>query len=474
MRAPVSLFPLLLLAVATRPVAANEVRNLDLGTSYPTIQQAMDEPGLLAGQTILVLPGTYPDAFTIDVDVTVKSGFDTDPTALTETVLVHTPAMFVNFYVNAGTLEGFTITGGPPYGDALGVFVAGTGTLTRCVVENVRGRGVTAVDSSRVLYNVIRSNAPCGILGGASGAGIGADDDALILGNVIEDNYGLCDWNCGTPAPLPEGQGEDASSLRGGGPLDGGGIIAGGNVRIVSNLIRKNCAQGGAGLYLLQSSMAVNNTVLRNKGEGAALTGSGVTFANNIVAFNINVGVQVRAGTPTIDSNLFWGNQGGNGTTGTDAILADPLLSPDDLRLRMSSPAVDAGDDAWVLAGDLDVNGRPRIAGDHVDVGADEFIGHLLQVVHGDAPPLTLDRPVPNPWTGEGEATFRFTLPAAGSVRLTVHDVLGRRVAERAAERYTAGAHEVRWDPGPLPSGYYFLRLITDEGAATRPWVVVR
>jgi hypothetical protein len=247
---------------------------------------------------------------------------------------------------------------------------------------------------------------------------------------VIEDNYGLCDWNCGTPAPAPGIGSRDVSALRGGGPLDGGGIIAAGNARIVSNLIRRNCAQSGAGMYLFGSAAAVNNTILRNKGEGAALIADAAFF--------------------NIDNNLFWDNGGGNGNVGTGAILADPLLHPDDIHLRPNSPAIDAGDDSWVQAGDVDINGRPRIAEESVDVGADEFIGHRLQIASGDASGPTLNAPAPGPHAEGGGATFRFALPAAGSVTLAVHDVLGRRIAVRAPEELSAGSHRVVWNPGRL------------------------
>ncbi|HMB67913.1 MAG TPA: right-handed parallel beta-helix repeat-containing protein [bacterium] len=471
MRIATVLSALVLLAAGPRSVAANEVRNADLGTTYSTIQQALDDPALTAGHTVLVLPGDYVDPFTIDVDVTVKSTYETDPGAVDETILRH-PGVNQTFSIYAGTLEGFTITGRPAFGDVVGAFVAGTGTLTRCVVRDIQGRGVTAIDSARVLYNVIRGNAPCGAIGSASGAGIWADDDVLIMGNVLEDNYGACDLTCGVPSPAPGGPSEDA--LRGGGDLVGGGILAFGNVRVVSNLIRRNCARDGAGMYLWKWAVAVNNTILQNKGDGAYVVGDDVTFANNIVAFNRGLGTKVFA-APTIDNNLFWNNDGGDGVTGTDPILAHPLLRPDDVRLRPVSPAIDAGDDSWVLAADLDFDGRPRIAGDRVDVGASEFVGRALQPANGDASGLLLSPPAPSPLRGEGEVSFRFQLPAAGTVILTVHDVLGRRVAVRAPQAFSAGEHRVRWNPGPLAAGYYFVRLSTETGpAATAPWIVLR
>jgi len=395
-----------------------------------------------------------------------------NPTARERTILRH-PGPTRYFRLYAGVLEGFTIDGSNTVGEAGGVTALGSATIRFNVIDGTDGSGVTAVDSSRVLYNVIRGNHPCGAIGSAQGGGIYARGNALVMGNIVEDNYGLCDYNC-YPAPQPGTESADPSALRGGGPLQGGGIFALDDVRIVSNLFRRNCAESGAGIYLFGNAVAVNNTVLANHGEGASLSGT-TTFANNIVAFNVNVGVQVYSGTPTIDNNLFWANGGGDGFTGTDPILSDPQLAPDDVRLRPSSPAIDAGDDAWVLDGDLDIQRQPRVAGDHVDVGADEFLRHALQAANSDSPGLVLHAPAPSPRTGSGEATFRFTLPEAAQVSLAIHDVLGRRVAVRPAEPRTAGEQSVTWDPGPLAAGYYFVRLTTETGAAaTTPWIVLR
>jgi len=59
-------------------------------------------------------------------------------------------------------------------------------------------------------------------------------------------------------------------------------------------------------------------------------------------------------------------------------------------------------------------------------------------------------------------------------VTLTAYDVLGRRVAEVASERYAAGTHEVTWNAGELPSGVYVLRLKANGRVATRSVTVVR
>lgn len=66
----------------------------------------------------------------------------------------------------------------------------------------------------------------------------------------------------------------------------------------------------------------------------------------------------------------------------------------------------------------------------------------------------------PNPFAGE--TTLHFTTPRSGVVRLEVFDVLGRQVKIITDQRYSRGAHRVRWDSAPLSSGVYFVRMGID------------
>ncbi len=68
----------------------------------------------------------------------------------------------------------------------------------------------------------------------------------------------------------------------------------------------------------------------------------------------------------------------------------------------------------------------------------------------------------PNPFNPS--ATLHFTLPAAGSARLAVHDMQGRLVRTLVAGALPAGEHAVRWDGrdqrgAPVASGMYLARL---------------
>jgi hypothetical protein len=64
---------------------------------------------------------------------------------------------------------------------------------------------------------------------------------------------------------------------------------------------------------------------------------------------------------------------------------------------------------------------------------------------------------------------LRWNLPAAGRVKLTVHDATGRLLATLADGRFAAGTHKARLDAGAVPAaGIYFCRLETGTGGGRR------
>ena len=93
---------------------------------------------------------------------------------------------------------------------------------------------------------------------------------------------------------------------------------------------------------------------------------------------------------------------------------------------------------------------------------------------------LRLDPPSPNPWRfGAGTLTVRYAIPRAGSVRLALYDLGGRRVATLVDARENAGAHARNWDGldaagHPLPPGIYIARLESPAGERRQKVAVVR
>jgi hypothetical protein len=102
-------------------------------------------------------------------------------------------------------------------------------------------------------------------------------------------------------------------------------------------------------------------------------------------------------------------------------------------------------------------------------VGTDAYVQNQADKVIPDEVTLTS---YPNPV--RKQATLEYTLPEAKEVRLTVYDVLGRRVATLEQGEKRAGRHQVRLQRRQLSSGVYFGRLRVGEKTRTQKITVVR
>ncbi len=85
---------------------------------------------------------------------------------------------------------------------------------------------------------------------------------------------------------------------------------------------------------------------------------------------------------------------------------------------------------------------------------------------------VELGVPYPNP--SDGTVVLPLVLDAPAEVRVSVYDVLGRRVVELADEQLAAGRHALALDTAGLPSGVYVVRATSDGFAASRHLTVVR
>lgn len=73
----------------------------------------------------------------------------------------------------------------------------------------------------------------------------------------------------------------------------------------------------------------------------------------------------------------------------------------------------------------------------------------------------------PNPFNPT--TTINFSLPSGANISLMIFDLLGRRVAELASGRYSAGNHSLTWNAKNISSGVYLVRLnATDANGRTR------
>ena len=126
-------------------------------TPYRKIKFALQQANVVAGDTLLVAPGSYPDAFSTNKPVTIRSSGGPERTTIGPdpaqyTVSISTPSL------NPGTvLEGFTVYGSVRGNDA---------TVRRCIVVGdggPYGTGFAAIDFIEVDH--------CTVVGFAQGGG---------------------------------------------------------------------------------------------------------------------------------------------------------------------------------------------------------------------------------------------------------------------------------------------------------------
>ncbi len=85
---------------------------------------------------------------------------------------------------------------------------------------------------------------------------------------------------------------------------------------------------------------------------------------------------------------------------------------------------------------------------------------------------FTLDQNYPNPFNPS--TTFRFTLPLASDVKLSIFNILGQEVATVVNTSLTAGEHTYNFDASNLSSGVYFYRLTADKFTSTKKMMLMK
>jgi parallel beta-helix repeat protein len=405
-------------ALAATVYVAPTGSNSNSGASWTLAKQTVGA-GLTAavsGDQVWVAAGTYNERITLTDGVALYGGFAGTETDLSQqnftnnqTILdgqaggsvVTSPAG-----ATATTrIDGFTIRNGT------GTYFSGTrygggiycrhssptisnNTISQNSVE-YDGGGIYCCDSSPTINNnTISENRAY------YGGGIYCDEGAspIIGNNKISGNIAIrsggggiyCDYS----SPTISNNTIDGNSTN----YDGGGIYCFDSFPIITNnIISGNSAEHGGGIYCYYHSSPTisNNTIV---GNNAGYGGGGIyscmssspIISNNVIAFNQG---GIYGGASVLRNNCVFNppykNYSDLSVTPTD-IQHDPLfvdLAGGDFHLTYGSPCINAGNDADVQAGWVDMDGQARIIGSHVDIGADEGV----PPVPGDA---NLDRRV--------------------------------------------------------------------------------
>jgi hypothetical protein len=149
----------------------------------------------------------------------------------------------------------------------------------------------------------------------------------------------------------------------------GGGVALG---NVTQSLLTGNRAQTGGAVYN-SNSHAVNNCTIignfaTNSAGGVFSTPNGMALLSSIVYFNSAPLSNNYSGTLNNFSCLFPIPTGGNGNIADDPLLIAPAEG--NFRLKASSPCINAGNGN---PGSTDLDGRGRVVGGRIDMGAYEF-----------------------------------------------------------------------------------------------------
>lgn len=357
-RLPLALLPLLLaqslpLAVATARtfyVNKNATGPTHDGVSWSTALQTI-QPALNAasmGDEVWVAASTpaspaYFEKVTLVGGVGLYGGFSGIEVSRSErdpkknvTILDGSHSDFVvvspSHVTPSATLDGFTVRNG--YGSL--------------------GAGINASGKVVISNNIITGN-----LAGEAGGGIRTGSGTIVISNNV---------------------------ISGNGAPEGGGIfVYGGIVTIANNLLTGNTATRGGGIFASGAFTGTGNTIVGNTAPGggalACDIGGALKLYNSIVAHNSSgilcVSGTVELRTSDVCDNTAYNFSGLTDPTGSNGnISLNPLFADrpgGDFRLAAASPCVDTGDDAFVKAGETDLDGKPRILGARVDMGCYEY-----------------------------------------------------------------------------------------------------
>jgi parallel beta-helix repeat protein len=373
---------------------------------FNNIQAAIDYSS--NGDFIFVFPGTYKGPANRDISffgkaITVRSVIPTDPYIVAETV-IDCNGLGRGFNFTRGEdansiLAGFTIT----RSSSNGAIYCGhsSPTITYCIISNNIISGIYCIGSNSVITN-------CTITGN-TGSGVHCEYSAPMIADcIISSNTGYGRTSYGGGISVLNGlcliyDSVISGNISKGGP--GGGIYYIGNSQITATdcTITGNLAKyDGGGIFINSPgiSKVTNCTISSNSAERngggiyLANSSSSIFITNSIIWGNtdsIGAGqsAQIYSGKPNVwfsciqddnsnDSNIPFSEEQFN--IDDDPCFADPgfwdvnVWHNGDYHLLPTSPCIETGNPLFTYhAGDVDIDGQPRVMGRCVDMGADEF-----------------------------------------------------------------------------------------------------
>jgi hypothetical protein len=317
-----------------------------------------------------------------DVEVTDPCDLLTEPTRAENSYHVVT----VSLTETQATLDGLVITGGnaniPPGSTADPRHRSGGGLRTNYWADIVL-RNCTFHTNSALLYGgalLTGSNRPVLV-------------NCVFSHNTAEFGGAVYFGDSYSPGPLLTGCAFNGNSAREGGAIFG----MESDIDFTQCTFSGNSADFGGALYSFDSDdINLTNCTLSNntaQRSGGGIFGEGIFYIDNTILwgntdlYTSGEWAQINTYDPVYINYScvqgWTGNLGGTGNIGEDPLLVDANgtdntvgTEDDNLRLLFGSPCIDTGDNTAVPPSVLtDLDGKPRIIGDTVDMGAYEFWG---------------------------------------------------------------------------------------------------
>ncbi|MFO7896649.1 MAG: right-handed parallel beta-helix repeat-containing protein [Candidatus Cloacimonadales bacterium] len=305
-------------------------------------------------------------------------------------------------------------------------------------------------------------------------------DNSVIENNFCEEGVGAGIFSIGSTINIDRSK--IISNTANGYNSKGGGLwLLAGETAIVRTSISDNSANSGAGIFIDESDIYLENNTFSNN---MAITGGSISFFRNS-SVSIKNCILRSSGTNELYnyyyetgnilsinySNIQNGEQGivmGDGNNLIEFasnIDLDPLfVDPEngDYHLSADSPCIDAGDPDSPLDPD----------GTTADLGAFYF-DQSVGLEDSELEQLSYQiSNYPNPFhpssSGRsGSTTIAFSLSHRAAVDISIYNVKGQKVQTIAHDQFAAGKHSAIWNGvdknnKQVSSGIYYYKLSVD------------
>ena len=163
------------------------------------------------------------------------------------------------------------------------------------------------------------------------------------------------------------------------------------------------------------------------------------------------------------------------GPTGASTIIPGQTLSAFQVRSTAAAKPTEVKWMAVAYGGTYTGPGCSFICGAPYDNPGFEGVATPATLAVGDPLSFGVEFALAGSSLLRGGAEFRYAIPQAGHVTITVHDLAGRVVATLVDDQVTAGRHSATWQrEGSATAGVYFARMRVAGAALVQRVVILK